>query len=310
MIETVEAAGNDYAAPAAPGWRGRDWSEFVRRVEIAGSQLNLCDVGSGTEACLLVHGMGGRWQHWLENIPFLSQHRRVVALDLPGFGRSEPPKQRPSAQHFADCIAELCRARNIGRAVLFGHSMGGPIALQFASRHPDLAEAIVLVAGPVFSFSRVLSVRGAPEVARRSPTVAAAIVTGVVTAGLPTPRFVRHAIATRPNLRRLALWPCVKAPELLPSETAELLVGGAGVPGVFPTARAVGKSEPLDNLDQVTCPILSINGANDLIVPREDVERFAEIRPDAEVVLIQGVGHMLMLERPAAFNRIAARAIV
>lgn len=258
---------------------------------------------------MLVHGMGGRWQHWLETIPFLAQHRRVIAVDLPGFGRSELLKEPPSAQRFADCLAELCRTLNIERAVLFGHSMGGPIALQFGSRHPDLAEALVLVAGPVFSFTRVLSVRGAPKVARTHPKVAAAIATEVLTAGLPTPQLVRHAISTRPKLRRLALWPYVKHAARLPPETAQLLVEGSGAPGVFPTARAIGKSDPLDGLYHVTCPIVSINGGDDLIVPPHDVERFAEIRPDADVVLIEDVGHMIMLERPAAFNRIAARAI-
>ena len=308
MIETVPLAADQYAAAALPDWRGRDWSSHERRVVTADQEINLCDVGSGEEASVLVHGMGGRWQHWLPAIPSLAEHRRVVALDLPGFGRSPSPRDKVSLELFADCAAAVCRALGISRATFFGHSLGGPIGTRFCLRHPELADGLVLVAGPVYSFARVLGVSGLPQIRQSRARVTAAIVTEVLTAAIPLPIFLQAQIAVRPRLRRLALWPYVRAPEQLAPEQAELLIGGAGAPGVFPTARAIGQAEPMVGIEKVKCPILSINGGEDLIVPVADVEHFATVRPDAEIIVIEGSGHMIMLEAARAFNEASARA--
>jgi pyruvate dehydrogenase E2 component (dihydrolipoyllysine-residue acetyltransferase) len=308
VIETVRPAADEYAAPTQPDWRGRDWSSHEHRVEPGDQEINLCDIGSGEEASLLVHGMGGRWQHWLPAIPSLAEHRRVVALDLPGFGRSPLPRDKVSLELFADCAAAVCRALGITRATFFGHSMGGPIGTRFCVRHPELADGLVFVGGPVYSFARVLGLSGLPRNRRGRARVTAAIATEVFTSAFPLPAFLQGQIAARPRLRRLALWPYVRAPERLTPELAELLIGGAGSPGVFPTARAIGRSEPLVGIENVECPILSINGGDDLIVPMADVERFAAVRPDAEIIIIEGSGHMVMLEAARAFNQASARA--
>lgn len=147
MITRVAPDG-DYGRPATPGWRGRDWSACERDALVARRRLHYLDAGTGDQTFVLVHGMGGRWQHWLETIPLLAENGRVLALDLPGFGRSEPSAATVSLDGFADAAAELIRGLGIERVVLVGHSMGGPIALRFASRHPDLAEAIALSAAP------------------------------------------------------------------------------------------------------------------------------------------------------------------
>jgi alpha-beta hydrolase superfamily lysophospholipase len=98
----------DYGAAAEPGWRGLDWSALERDALITGRRVRYLDAGEGHErAIVLVHGMGGRWQHWLETIPSLANHGRVLAVDLPGFGRSEPPAGPPSLDGFADVAAEL-----------------------------------------------------------------------------------------------------------------------------------------------------------------------------------------------------------
>lgn len=308
MIETVSLAADEYAAPPQPDWRGRDWSSYERRVETGDQEINLCDLGSGEEASVLVHGMGGRWQNWLPAIPSLAEHRRVVALDLPGFGQSPLPRDEVSLELFADCAAAVCRALGISRATFFGHSMGGPIGTRFCLRHPELADGFVLVAGPVYSFARVLGLSALPLNRQGRARVTAAIVTEVLTAAIPLPAFVQAQIAARPRLRRLALWPYVSAPEQLSPEQAELIIGGAGSPGVFPTARAIGRTEPLVGIEKIECPILSINGGEDLIVPPADVEHFATVRPDAEIIVIEGSGHMVMLEAARAFNQASARA--
>jgi pimeloyl-ACP methyl ester carboxylesterase len=302
-IEQVPAEG-DYGAAAEPGWRGVDWSARERDVLIAGRRLRFLDAGEGQErGFVLVHGMGGRWQHWLETIPSLAQHGRVLALDLPGFGRSEPPAGRPSLDGFADVAAELAQSLAVKHVVLIGHSMGGPIAVRFAARHPGLAEAIVLVAGAVYQFTDLLGGRRVRRWLAARPRETAAIATEILTAGLPAPAAVRRLIVRVPTLRRKILSPYVLDPNALPADAISLVVDGAGARGVFPTVAAIGRSDPRGSLEQVGCPVLSIAGDRDLIVPLADTTALQRDLPAARTIVLEGSGHMLMLERPAAFNR-------
>jgi pimeloyl-ACP methyl ester carboxylesterase len=293
---------DDYARPAEPAWRGMDWSAYERDARIAGRRLHYLDVGEGDPAFVLVHGMGGRWQHWLETIPALAARGRVLALDLPGFGGSEPPAGGVSLHGFADTAAELARTLEIERVVLVGHSMGGPIALRFAARHPELAEAIVLVSGAVYQFSALLGLREVLRFARERPRETAAIAMELATAGIPTPAPLRRLVVGSRALRRLFLSPYVLDPATLPDDAASVIVDGAGARGVFPTARAIGRSDPREGIDAVRCPILSIATEHDRIAPLPDTEALDRDLPGARTVALKGAGHMPMLERPRAFN--------
>jgi pimeloyl-ACP methyl ester carboxylesterase len=103
-------------------------------------------------------------------------------------------------------------------------------------------------------------------------------------------------------LRRLFLSPYVLDPAALPADAASLIVDGAGARGVFPTARAIGRSDPRDGIDAVRCPILSLATEHDRIAPLPDTEALDGDLRCARTVVLEGAGHMAMLERPGAFN--------
>lgn len=302
MIEIVPADG-DYGQPATPAWRGTDWGAHERDAIVAGRRLHYLDVGSGERCFVLVHGMGGRWQHWLETIPALAEHGRVLAVDLPGFGHSEPSAAGTSLDGFADAAAELARQLAVGQVVLAGHSMGGPIAIRFAARHPDLAEAIVPVAGAVYQFSALLGLRDVLRFSAQRPRETAAVAMEIATAGLPAPAPLRRRVIRSPRLRKLFLSPYVLDALALPADAVQLIVDGGGARGVLPTVRAIGRSDPREGIDAVRCPILSLAADTDRISPLPDTEAFQRDVPRAQTVVLQGCGHMLMLERPRVFNR-------
>src|SRR3954447_6438299 len=80
-------ADSDYGVSDEPNWREVDWSQHLNTVEVDGNQINYVDMGEGDAApVVLVHGLAGQWQNWVENIPRLARDRRVIAPDLPGFG--------------------------------------------------------------------------------------------------------------------------------------------------------------------------------------------------------------------------------
>ncbi len=302
------AADGDYGR-AADGAAAIAWSAHERDALIDGRRVRYVDMGEGTSGFVCVHGLGGCWQHWSQTLPSLAGHGRAIALDLPGFGRSHMPAAPITLDGLADAVAGLARAAGLERVAFVGHSMGGPIALRFAARHPQLADRLILLAGTVRMFSALLGRRNVLRTALERPKDTAAIYTEALTCGLPLPGSAKRAIARRGPLRTAALWPYVHRPNDLPPETAANILHGAGAPGARPTARAIGRSDPYEGLADVECPILSIGAEYDSIAPLADLEAFARIAPTARSALLEDCGHMMMLERAAATNEQIARFV-
>lgn len=260
--------------------------------------LNYVDVGEPADepAIVLVHGLGGRWQHWSRVIPAIGASRRVIALDLPGFGESPPLGEPIDMAGLADVVAGLLGELGIQRAVFVGHSFGGPLGTTFAARHPALTERLVLVAGTVQSFQRTLAGRLGPWLTR--PRTAAATIAELLYTAAPVPKRLQGTVAASPALRRLALWPFVWKPARLRPEDAELLVAGSGAAGVLPTARAIAACSGWERLE-VDAPVALINGDHDLIAPLADLRAYTG-RVD-QAIVIKGTGHLPMLEAPDAF---------
>jgi pimeloyl-ACP methyl ester carboxylesterase len=296
-------ADGDYGRPADPAAPKIDWSSHEHDASIGGRRVRYVDVGEGAFGFVCVHGLGGCWQHYSELLPSLARltgHGRAIALDLPGFGASQMPTRPITPALFADTVAALSREAGLERVILIGHSMGGPIALRFAERHPALTASLILLAGTVETFSTLLGLREIGRIARDLPAETAAIYTEALSCGLPMPGLLKRAIAEHATLRRAALWPYVHRPALLQPDTVATILAGAGARGALPTARAIGRSNPYEGLEEVHCPILSIGGAHDRIVPVADLESFDHNAPTARTVLLEDSGHLLMLERPRA----------
>src|SRR5918999_2103779 len=138
-------ADDGYGASAEPSWRQVDWRAHLHQVEIDGAAVNYVDLGSGEgEPVVFVHGLGGQWQNWLENVPRVAQERRVIALDLPGFGCSEMPRERISIPGYGQCVNALCDELGLGHVAVVGNSMGGFIASEVAIQFPERVKRLVL----------------------------------------------------------------------------------------------------------------------------------------------------------------------
>lgn len=286
-----------------------DGADHGRSLAVAGADLHHVDVpgpaaGSGAESpvFLLVHGLGGRWQHWSENLAGLAAHGRVVAVDLPGFGLSDPPRAGYSVDGFADVVAELVRRLALPPVVVVGHSLGALVALRLAHRHGERVSSVVLAGGTVGAFTDVLGLRAPGHQLRHRPSTVAATLLEVATAGVPVPGPVRRQVVARSWLRRALLWPYLHRPEVLPAASVALLVDGVGTHGVLRLARAVAGMEVDRWLHEVEHPVLAIGGEHDLVAPLSQLAAFEQAVPHAGTVVLEGTGHMVMLERADAFT--------
>ena len=116
-------------------------------------RINYIDEGPKTSTLtpvLFVHSFAGSATHWDAQIEYLRSKRRVVAIDLRGHGRSDPPADIGgySVSALATDIGTLADHLMIKRFVLVGHSIGGAAALAYAQQHPGRVESLVLVGTP------------------------------------------------------------------------------------------------------------------------------------------------------------------
>lgn len=112
---------------------------------------------SGAKTVVFVHGLGSYLKFWRYQLDtFAREGYRVLAVDLPGYGKSDKPASFPyTMEAMADVVREVLRAKKITKPILVGHSMGGQTALSFAIRFPGDLEALVLSAPAGFEeFSR------------------------------------------------------------------------------------------------------------------------------------------------------------
>ena len=103
--------------------------------------------GEGDEAIVLVHGWASSIATWTHQFPELSDRARLLAVDLPGHGKSAPPEGPYTMALFADAVAAAMDDAGVKRAVIVGHSNGTPVALNFWRRYPERTLGIVGVDG-------------------------------------------------------------------------------------------------------------------------------------------------------------------
>jgi pimeloyl-ACP methyl ester carboxylesterase len=185
LPDPTPAEGPDPYGNPDPEWLRIDWREYLHRIDVGGARdVNYVEMGPDSgEALLLVHGLSGSWQNWLENIPYFARDHRVTALDLPGFGDSPMPEWEISVEAYGRFALDFCEALGINRCTIVGNSMGGFIAAETATQEPGRFEKLVLVSAAGISHARM----------RRQPAEVAARM-GIATAPLTFRLFDRRAL--------------------------------------------------------------------------------------------------------------------
>ena len=236
---------------------------------------------------VLVHGLAGAAVNWTLLAPLLAENRRVVAVDLPGHGGSEPLAAAPSLAPFADRIVRVAEAEGFMRADYVGHSLGGLVTIRLAIRRPDAVRRLVLAAAAGITSStrvaeRLLAFLGWVKPGRRI-----------------SPYW--HVIADRPLLRQLVFGHWFAAdPLALPRQGVAATLAHVSLhEDTGGARRALMRDDPRSELHHVRCPALVLWGSQDNHLPFPDAVDYAR-RLRAPLRTIADCGHLLVLERPDA----------
>jgi pimeloyl-ACP methyl ester carboxylesterase len=297
MSGSVNFPASDYGNPD-PEWLKIDWREHLHRVELPGAEVNYAEIGEG-EPILFVHGLGGCWRNWLENLPHFGRSHRAIALDLPGFGESPMPSWPIEMPAYGRLIHDFCEKLGIDRvAALVGNSMGGFVSTEAVIEQPSRFDRLVLVSAAGISFAEAAGRRIEAQVRLFEATV-------------PFLAGRRRTWLTRGKGRQIAFGNIFRYPnKVRPELLAEQMDPGLSSSGFPDAIRAIGGYDTRHRLPEIEIPTLVVWGMHDRIVPVEAAIGYHRLIPSSRLELFERTGHVPQMERPARFNALLDDFIV
>lgn len=246
---------------------------------VNGREIHYAERGDGPLA-VLVHGFPLDHTLYLNQMAPLAERRRVVAVDLPGYGMSERVTGVPlTMDALADDLADLTEVLGYDQADVLGHSMGGYVLMALWERHSDRCRSVVLV--DTRSEADTEEGRAAREEAA----------TSVVNEG-------RAALGAR--LQETLLGPRA---DLLAHARLRTMVESTPVETIVASLSGMAQRPDRTHiLPTISVPALVIVGEEDGLTPPLDMHQLAAAVPGSEFVVIPGAGHLPSIERPELFT--------
>jgi pimeloyl-ACP methyl ester carboxylesterase len=241
------------------------------------NKVHYVTVGGGRRTIVFVHCWAGNLGFWREQVPALADKAQLVLIDLLGHGQSDKPHTAYTMDFFASAVLAVMNDAHVDKATLVGHSMGGAVICCVYRQAPEKVAALVSVDGLL-----------------RRPQWTAEDAEKFV-APFRTPEYREHAkqfvgsffpIPGTEALRDQVLSEMLATPQYV-------MVGA--MEGMF------GPDQPDWGLKAVNAPVLVINARKPMW--NADYENYVRsLSPQTDYRMMDGVGHWLMLEKPAEFN--------
>jgi len=241
------------------------------------NNIHYVTVGKGRQTLVFVHCWAGNLGFWREQVPALADQARLVLIDLPGHGQSDKPHTDYTPDFFAGAVLAVMNDAHVDKATLIGHSMGGPVICAVYRQAPDRVAALVSVDG------LLRRPPGTPEQAAQ------------FVGQFATPDY-------RDNVKKFvgAFFP-VPGTEGLRDRVLAQILGTPQYVMVSAMAGMFNPDRPDWDLKKVNVPVLVINAHSPMW--NADYENYVRsLSPQADYRMMDGVGHWLMLEKPAEFN--------
>jgi len=267
-------------------------ADTSRQVRTKDWTLHYEEAGAGLPVIML-HGSGPGatgWTNFSANLEPLAQRFHVYAVDMPGWGESDPCTVE-RLDH-VDALLQFMDAVGLERAALIGNSMGGATALRTATEHRDRVSHLVTMGAPVNLQPKLFGPADGPSEGLKALFAAYAD---------PSPQAMRRLVELMVFDKSFVTDALCRsradAAAARPDHLRNLLAGlphGAPVPSFART----------DDLRNVQVPALLIHGRDDRVLHPEHALTLLAHLPDSRLVLLNRCGHWAMIEHAAEFNRL------
>ena len=287
-------------------------------VDVRGTAVHLVRNGvdprdSAAAPHLMVHGLGGSATNWFDVMPDLGADRAVLAVDLPGFGRTVPPRASAArVRANARFLPALLDTLGLERVVLHGNSMGGLISVLAAPLMAERIEAVVLAA-PALPAARSDLTHLSPAALKRFAPMA---IPGIGTTLLRTmwsrmdvDQLIEDATALSWH-DRTRITPEVAAimrDNMTFAKQHPWRVESLGYASESLVASLLGAREVTEALAVMTHRTLVVWGDEDRLVSRPVIEHVATLRPDWRIAVLPDVGHTPQMETPERYVAVVQR---
>lgn len=264
-------------------------------------RLNHAEGPANGPPLALLHGLGRRWQVFMPIIPALSMRWHIFAPDLRGHGKSGRSARGYHGTQYAEDIIRLLRERISEPAVLFGHSLGGMLAMWIASHHPELVRALILGDNLIMPHKLpppmyVSLFSGLRDLSRKGGSVEQ-IADGIGRIVLPVPgskEFVTIRELPGNDEAYLLSWArCVQAAD---PDTYDMTLDGSAMEGWDGDAVLRG----------ITCPTLLLQANREAggLMTDADVALAKRVLPHHTHVHFRSLGHALFIQQPEPVLRV------
>lgn len=270
-------------AAASGAWRDDDWANRIERKTCRaddGVEIVYSATGAGEPALVFIHGGLAERSFWDAQLMAFAGRHRVIALDLPGHGESGQVRKKWGLPGFGADVRAVADAEKLKKLVLFGNSLGGPVAVEAALLLPGRAIGVV----GVDTFQVLDAGQDADALKRRAEA------------------FRRDYQGSMKQMVR-ALFHADADPALIAD--AERRMSGTSPEAVYGLFMSMAGYNTAAAARRLTVPLRAINGD---LYPT-DVAGVRAVKPDFEVVIMKHMGHYPMLERPDEFNFLVADAV-
>ncbi|GHJ11780.1 hydrolase [Micromonospora humidisoli] len=289
-----------------PPWPGRP-------VRLDGTVTYVRDTpatGPDAEPALYVHGLGGSSQNWTDLAGLLAERLDGQAIDLPGFGRSEPGL-RYTIPAFADRVVRWIEHSGRGPVHLFGNSLGGAVSVYVAGRRPDLVRTLTLIspALPFLNFGRSLQGRMLPLLAIPRGERLAAWRLAQLAPEVMAQQAMEACVADLSRIseqRRQEALEEIRVRYDAPHYAAAYVRTFRGLVASFLRSYLPGPESLWRIAAGIGAPTLVVGGMKDRLVDVRVAPQTARVIPDSRLMMLAGVGHVAQLEVP----RTVARAVL
>jgi 4,5:9,10-diseco-3-hydroxy-5,9,17-trioxoandrosta-1(10),2-diene-4-oate hydrolase len=257
-------------------------------ITVSGLKFCYQEAGAG-ETVLILPGLGTSIDYWQFVIPALASQYHVVAVDLPGFGKSDKPDASYELSWIADQVVAFMDAKRIGRASIIGGSMGGHLALLLALNHPERVSKLVLM-GSVGNWE--------PPGLLLDAAIKTLWNDGLATDFLRQqwPELYAKMFKTKTPMTEEIF----RYDMALRADGLKYYPYGRAASRAF---RSILKSSCRDRLGEIASPVLLVWGEEDTIHSAADVAlHFREHLPDSRLVVVPDAAHEVMVDQPGAFN--------
>src|SRR5664279_3498661 len=266
-----------------------------RTLDIGEIRLNYAEGPVNGKPLVLLHGLGRRWQVFLPIIPALSMRWHIFAPDLRGPGKSSHVANGYQGPRYSGDIAHLLKEGVRAPAVIFGHSLGGMLAMWVAAHQPELVRGLIL--GDNIIVARKLTnpmykalFTGLRNLARKGESVEK-MAEGIGAIVLPVPGTEESvSIRELPGNDEAYLLSWARCVQQVDPETYDMVVDGSTLEGW--DGEAV--------LREITCPTLLLQASPELggLMSDADVALATRLLPHHAHVRFRNLGHALFIQQP------------